>query len=192
MARSDAIRWNNRYEDGNYFPLREPRSLLLDSSKWLPSQGLALDLAMGMGYNAAFLAQRGLKVMGIDISFVALQKAKTFFPQIMAICADLESFILPDELFDVIINFYYLQRSLWEHVRRWLKPNGLLIVETMTEEMKALKPHIDKRYLLKAGELKEAFSDFEILLYHEGWQDREGNHPRAVASLVARKPDKQR
>ncbi|MCX8061982.1 MAG: methyltransferase domain-containing protein [Anaerolineales bacterium] len=190
MAQTDAIRWNNRYQEESFLALREPRSLLIEACEWLPEGGCALDLAMGLGHNAAYLMQRGLKVIGVDISFIALQKAKSLCPQIMAICADLESFSLPANTFDVILNFYFLQRSIWDQVRKWLKPNGLLIVETMTQEMKALKPEIDERFLLQPNELKRTFADFEILLYREGWQDRNGEHPRAVASLVARKPSK--
>jgi tellurite methyltransferase len=187
MARSDAIRWNHRYQEVATFALSEPRSLLLEVADWLPQGGLALDLAMGLGQNAAFLFQKGFKVIGVDISLIALKQAKLRFPQITAVCADLECFSLPANIFDVILNFYFLQRSIWDSVRKWLKPNGLLIVETMTVEMKALKPEIEERYLLQPGELKKSFSDFEILLYREGWRDRNGNHPRAVASMVARK-----
>lgn len=187
MAQSDGFRWNKRYKEATTFALSEPRPLLLEADHWLPQGGLALDLAMGLGQNAAFLLQKGFKVIGVDISSIALQLAKRRYPQIMAVCADLEFFSLPANTFDVIINFYYLQRSLWDSVRKWLKPNGLLIIETMTIEMKALKPEIDERYLLQPEELKQCFSDFELLLYREGWRDRNGNHPRAVASMVARK-----
>lgn len=188
MAQTDANRWNDRYQEGSYLALREPRSLLLEACGWLPAGGFALDLAMGLGYNAAFLVHKGFTVIGVDISFVALQKAKTFHPQILAVCADLEAFFLPANTFDVILNFYFLQRSLWKEVRKWLKPNGLLVVETMTVEMKALKPEIDERYLLQPNELKETFADFDILLYREGWQDQSAGRRRAVASLIARKP----
>jgi len=188
MARSDAIRWDSRYQEAATCAMSEPRSLLLEVADWLPQGGLALDLAMGLGQNAAFLLEKGLKVIGVDISLIALKQAKCRFPQIMAVCADLEFFSLPANTFDLIINFYFLQRSIWDLVRKWLKPNGLLIVETMTIEMKAMKPEIDERYLLQPGELKKSFTDFEILLYREGWRDPNGNHPRAVASMVARKP----
>lgn len=187
MAQSDGFRWNKRYQEATTFALSEPRALLLEVASWLPQGGLALDLAMGLGQNAAFLLQKGFKVIGVDISLIALQQAKRRYPQIMAVCADLEFFSLPANTFDLIINFYFLQRSIWDLVRKWLKPNGLLIVETMTVEMKALKPEIDERYLLQPEELKQCFSDFDLLLYREGWRDRDGNHPRAVASMVARK-----
>ncbi|MCS6906370.1 MAG: class I SAM-dependent methyltransferase [Anaerolineales bacterium] len=189
MARDDALRWDSRYRESSLLSLRKPRSFLLEVEEWLPQRGWVLDLAMGLGQNAAFLAERGLRVVGVDISLTALRRAKILYPQVMTICADLEHFSLPEKTFNVVLNFYYLQRSLWEGVRRWLKPGGLLIVETMTQEMKRVKPEIDERYLLRPGELEKSFEDFEILLYWEGWRDLGGEHPRAVASLLARKPE---
>lgn len=60
MAQTDANRWNDRYQEGSYLALREPRSLLLEACGWLPAGGFALDLAMGLGYNAAFLVHKAL------------------------------------------------------------------------------------------------------------------------------------
>ena len=51
-----------------------------------------------------------------------------------------------------------------------------------------LQPEIDPQYLLASAELKEAFSDWQVLAYREGWEESDSGHPRAVASLVARKP----
>jgi UDP-N-acetyl-D-mannosaminuronic acid transferase (WecB/TagA/CpsF family) len=42
--------------------------------------------------------------------------------------------------------------------------------------------------LLAPGELQQAFSDLKILVYREGWAQQASRHPKAVASLVARKP----
>jgi hypothetical protein len=95
---------------------------------------------------------------------------------------------LPVAIFDVILNFYYLQRELWSEYRRWLRPGGLLFFETMTIQMLASQPEIDPVFLLEAGELAEAFSRWEILVYREGWQPSRQGHPRAVASMIARLP----
>jgi hypothetical protein len=74
-----------------------------------------------------------------------------------------------------------------------LKPNGILFIETLTENMHAIHPEIETRFLLKPGELREAFTQsvladlMEILAYQENWQETTTSHPRAVASLVARR-----
>ena len=155
---------------------------------YLPPRGLALDAAMGLGGNAGFLIERGLRVIGIDASEVAVQRAKARWPMLLAIVADLTRFQLPEDAFDVVLNFYYLQRDLWPAYRKALRPGGLLIFETLTRDMLIDRPDYNPDYLLAPGELRNAFADWEILVYREGSAEVERESRRAVASLVARKP----
>jgi SAM-dependent methyltransferase len=189
MPIEDARRWDNRYlEDERFRTLNQPRQFLIEQAGWLPQRGLALDIAMGPGRNAAFLLERGLRVVGLDISWVALHRAKDYLPGLMAVQADLTRFFLPSQTFDVILNFYYLQRNLWSEYRRWLRPGGILMIETLTQDMLSIKPDIEPSYLLQPGELVQAFCDLEILAYHEGKRISRDGRISAVASLVARFP----
>lgn len=188
MVNTDAIRWNRRYLTDEYRHIRHPRSLLFKAKPYLPRSGLALDAACGLGTNAKFLIQNGLNVVGVDISLVALRQAKRLYPKLEVVCSDMENIHFPKASFDLIINFYYLQRSLWGAYREWLKPGGLLIIETLTLEMKQIKPEICEYYLLSPKELQHTFSDLDILYYREGWVAQNTTHPRCVASLIARKP----
>ena len=187
MSQEDAQRWNRRYlEDQRFQKVVYPKSFLVEHADILPKKGIALDVAMGLGGNAAFLIDHGLRVVGVDISDVALRKARARLPQLMAVRADLTNFSLSVNSFDVILNFYFLKRTLWTAFRRWLRPGGLLIIETLLQEMRECQPGIDPAYLLEPGELKEAFSDLEMLVYREGWEKSAQGHRRAVASLIAR------
>jgi SAM-dependent methyltransferase len=187
MSQEDARRWNRRYrQEPRFQSATHPKSFLVEHADLLPARGLALDVAMGLGGNAAYLIERGFRVVGVDISGVALQRAKAQLPSLMAVCADLTHFSLGERSFDLIVNFYYLQRSLWADFRRWLRPGGLLVIETLLQAMRERQPDIDPAYLLAPGELKEAFSDLEILVYKEGWEATAQGHPRAVSSLIAR------
>lgn len=187
MPARDADRWNLRYQQERYRTFEDPRPFLVDHDSLLPQKGLALDIAMGLGGNSAFLIQRGLRVIGIDISYTAIRKAKTRLPELMAFIADLTEYPLPPLHFDVILNFFYLQRDLWPEYMRILKPGGLLILQTLTQEMLQEQTDIDPGYLLAPGELVNAFQNWDILDYREGWEENHRGHRRAVAGLVARK-----
>lgn len=193
MPTADADRWNLRYQAGADPPLDVPRSLLMDHAGLIPSHGLALDIAMGLGGNARFLLQRGLRVVGVDISKVAVIRAKKESPALIAVVADLERFYIPPNRFDVILNFFYLQRDLWLSIKYGLKPGGILFIECLTDAMLSVHPEIDPNYLLKPGELQAAFIDspreieLDILFYYEGWTSSPDMHRRSTAALVARR-----
>lgn len=66
--------WNKRYANSDYLYGTEPNSFLAEYYSLL--SGPVLSLSEGEGRNAVFLASHGLEVLGIDISMVALEKAK--------------------------------------------------------------------------------------------------------------------
>jgi tellurite methyltransferase len=191
MPTEDANRWNLRYlaDPRNSFEL--PRKLLQDHAALLPSHGLALDIAMGLGGNANFLLQHGLRVIGVDISLVAISKAKSQLPTLMAVVADLSKFYIPANTFEVIINFLYLQKDLWTPIINGLKKGGVVFVECLMDNMLQVHPEINPSFLLKPGELQHAFllsgggKKLQILYYTEGWRPTVTSHPRSTACLIA-------
>lgn len=189
MPVEDAERWDRRYLlDSRFRTYTRPRDFLVEQAGRLPEQGWALDVAMGRGGNASYLLARGLRVVGLDISGIAARRAKEWLPELMAVQVDLTNFDLPSGKFDVILNFYYLQRSLWDKYRDWLLPGGILVFESLTLDMLKYQPDIDPQYLLQPGELLDGFRDFEILEYREGERISGSGRRSAVASLVARYP----
>jgi SAM-dependent methyltransferase len=66
--------WDARHRSGAEIPGGEPAAFLRETLPLLP-QGRALDLAMGAGGNALFLAEHGWRVTGVDWSAAALEKA---------------------------------------------------------------------------------------------------------------------
>jgi len=187
MSTEDAVRWNRKYLERDLVTVREPRPLLVEHRRLLPRAGRALDVAVGLGSDAAFLLERGLAVVGVDISLVALRAAKARLPRLQAVNADLDRFPLPRSAFEVILNFYFLNRELWPAYETALRPGGLLLVETLTEETRSVRPDIEPRYLLRPGELRAAFRHWEVVTHREEWTVRNGQR-WAVACLVARRP----
>jgi tellurite methyltransferase len=188
VSTDDAVRWNKRYHTQAEMVTDQPRKFLVEQAQYLPGHGLALDVAMGLGGNAGFLIEHGLRVIGVDVSEVAVRQAKARWPTLMATVVDLDRFSWPEQAFDVILNFYYLQRDLLPHYRRLLRSGGVLIFESLTRDTLIYRPDFNPDFLLAPGELRHAFADWEVLVHREGWINPGREHPRAVASLVARRP----
>lgn len=182
--------WETRYRSGTWVHGREPNQFLKDNVHLLPGGlpgGQALDVAMGEGRNAVFLAQQGYVVTGLDCSPTAVERAIQRSARsgvaLDARVVDLEEYTMPKSAFDVIVITHYLQRGLFVPVIEALRPGGALVYETFTVEHLKYKNH-DRIHLLEPGELLSAFRALEILRY------REVDLPescKCVASLVARK-----
>ncbi len=181
-------RWDQLFNTTSYVFGREPAAIVKESIHWLPI-GKALDIAMGEGRNAVFLAKKGFVVVGVDYSEVAIQKAKLLAKEnqvrITTENADLNHYVIAPETYDVILNIQYLQRSLISQIKRGLKSGGVVVFENYLIDQIENNPSekMDKEFLLKKGELKALFSDFKILVYRETNDGKE-----AVAVLIAKKP----
>jgi SAM-dependent methyltransferase len=152
-----------------------PSPLLVEfASKLMP--GRALDLACGSGRNAIWLAQQGWSVTAVDKAQSAIG---------WAVRADLEAgeFPIEEGVWDLIIMAHYLQRDLFEPVKRGLHPGGIAIVIVHLFE----PGHENSRFSLHAGELAGYFTGWEILHSREG-KPVHNPQGRALAEIVARKP----
>jgi rhodanese-related sulfurtransferase len=182
--------------NGQHYPqqLIAPTPWLVDNFNSLP-KGLALDIAMGNGRNAIYLATRGFDVDGVDVDpdvvAVARATARRFHAPIRAVIGNVEdgTYIIPLEAYDVIVVFNFLHRPLFRDIKDGLKPDGVVVFQTYLEEqIKFGKPQ-NPAHLLKPGELAQVFCDFEILRVNERVDSAvPGGPPCALAGIVARKP----
>ena len=180
--------WDKRYDQESDVS-KEPSLFLKQQVHELP-RGMALDLAMGTGRNAIFLTENGYVVDGIDSSEVAVEKVRSFAQReslpINAKQADLTNYQIVENTYDVILNFYFLERSLFPHIMKGLKQGGMLLFETYTiEQPEYGRPH-DPAYLLKPNELLQSFMELHIIYYHERIDKQKGG-TKAIASLLAQK-----
>lgn len=171
-----------------------PSSFLIESFDLL-RRGLALDVAMGEGRNSIYLATRGFDVDAVDRDpravAAARAAARKLGAPIRAILGNFEdgTYIIPLEAYDTIVVFNYLHRPLFKDIKDGAVPGGTVIYQTFTvEQTRFGRPH-NPDHLLRTGELKDVFADWEVLRYREliGPSRRDG-HPRAIAGIVARKP----
>jgi tellurite methyltransferase len=164
-----------------------PARFLVENIDLLPG-GRVLDVAMGDGRNAIFLASKGFNSEGIDLSEENIARAQASARDngvtIKARAVDLEKdpYIQPGA-YDVIICFRYLQRSLIPHMKNGLREGGIIVYETYTiDQLQFGKPK-NPDFLLGHNELLNMFRDFYCIRYHEGIiYDK-----KAMAGIIARK-----
>ncbi len=163
---------------------------IVDSDAWPTLRGTALDLACGKGRNAIYLAQRGFAVTALDISQVALaegrQRAQLQRLPIDWQHCDLEASGLVCGDFDLVINFNYLQRSLFQPLLRAVKPGGHVIFETYLIDQAAIGRPKNPDYLLQHNELLDWFRAFRVLSYREG-RCSDGDAPAYRAGIFAQR-----
>ena len=113
--------WDERYRAGENTDT-EPSPLLARFASAAPP-GRALDLACGAGRNATYLASLGWRVIATDRSAVAISilkdRAAVYAGSLSAVVADLEDcrFAIEPASFDLICDFFYLQRDLFPKIR---------------------------------------------------------------------------
>jgi len=188
MSANDAGRWNARYQQGWHSNEPKPREVLLRAAQLFQPASLVLDLAMGMGFNARWLIQNGFRVVGVDVSSVAVQSAKRQNQDLMAFVGDLCEYHFPPAVFSAAINFYFLDRNVLGNLHRILKPDGFAVIETLTTDMLEIRPELPGDFLLHAGELRDSFSGWKVHYYFEGWRDSEHGGRKAIASIIAQLP----
>ena len=190
MEENARIEWDRRHAEGSHSPLtpdpffvRAYEQFVAPNVKYV---GRALDIAGGIGRHAVYLAERGWLVTLMDISDVALKQARRHAEErdvhILAEQIDLTEAQLPAAAFDLVLVFFYLERSLLPQIAEALRPGGILIYKTYTrEQLKMVGGPTHPMHLLEPNELQGAFSQLRILHYVETIEDK------AVAELVARK-----
>jgi SAM-dependent methyltransferase len=197
--------WNAKHRLAAEAPPAEPASIVRELLPLLPA-GPALDIACGTGRHALFLAARGQHVTALDFSSVALDilevRARSMHVPVRRsenlqhagrplrgglelMQADLERKPLPERCYDLILCVQYLQRSLFPQMARVLRPDGVLLFETYTRaQLEFANGPRNPAYLLKTGELREAFPELCVLFY------RELRAGQGIVSLVAKKRGK--
>ena len=146
--------------------------------------GRALDLASGPGRNALYLAALGWRAVAVDSSATAIRvlrdRAAASHLNVETHVADLESgtFRIEPRAYDLICDFFYLQRDLFSRIKDAVRPGGVVVAEI---HLRDDQPH---RFVLEPGELWAAFHGWKILTYSES--PRAG-HGRPRARIIARR-----
>jgi tellurite methyltransferase len=183
LADMNQAGWEERYR-AERAAAPAPSPLFIATAEAL-RPGRALDLACGSGRHALWLAQHGWQVTAVDGSAAAIAmlaaSAARLGVNIDAHVADLEKgeFAIEPARWELIASCYYLQRDLFEPIRRGLVPGGVAIVIALLAE-----PGREKStFRVQPDELRSYFNGWEILHDREG-PDASGHE---VAEIAARK-----
>ena len=194
MSAADRRKWDARYREGAYEARRHPSAFLAAWADRLPQRGRALDLACGAGRNAIFLAQRGLAVDAVDISPVALARARRDACRldIRWIEADLEADFTPPHDYDVIVNIRYVQLDLVVALTSALRPGATLLVEQHLRQTDPTAPPVvgpqNSAFRVPPGALAKLARDLEVAHHEEGLFTEPDGVVAALARLVAHRP----
>ncbi len=162
-------KWDGVYSDG----LQQPVACqaLAENRFLLPKQGMALDLACGVGGNALLLAEFGLTTQAWDISGVALsrlqQNAHARHIDIVTRQLEIAAEDLLEDSFDVIVVSRFLDRTLCNAIMGALKPQGLLFYQTFTRAKLDPQGPSNPDYLLDRNELLRLFVPLFLIHYQE-------------------------
>lgn len=194
---TDRDRWNEKYRK------RKLDSYKAGPSDWLfkyedkilqIQKGTALDIASGFGRNSFYLEKLGFQVDAVDVSDLAMdwlnEEAKKNNLQIKGHQIDLASDPFPQTSYQVIICFNFLFRELFPQIIEALNPGGLLFYETVySDDLEILNSKMNPAYVLQKNELPKAFAELEIISYQEQIVKMKSGRKKALASLLAQKPE---
>jgi SAM-dependent methyltransferase len=184
-------KWTDRYARGEETHGFTPSPPLPEAIAHATA-GDALDLACGAGRHALYLAERGFRVTAVDYAKTGLAilereaAVRGVSDRIETIAADLSELEIEHERWDLICDFYFLDRTLFPKIRTGLRPGGIFAAAIHFDGAADRAPH---RFLLEPGELRRTVEawGFEVLLEREG-PSRERGHSHATSEIVARFP----
>ena len=135
-------------------------------ARWAPlvERGPVLDLASGAGRHARFFAARGLDVVAVD-------REPQQIPGVTFVQADLENgnpWPFAGQRFGGIVVTNYLHRPLFQSIADALAGGGVLIYETFMIGNERFGRPSNPDFLLRPGELREAFAALKVLAFEEG------------------------
>lgn len=198
--------WNERFSQAGegYLFGAEPNHFLSAQANYFHPGMRVLSVADGEGRNGTWLAQQGMEVTALEISPVALAKARRLAASrnvsVNFVQADALAWQWPGAAYDAVAAIFIQfatpaeRDPLFAHIKHTLKPGGLLLLQGYTPrqlEYRTGGPPLAENMYTEAM-LRAAFADMEILYLREHddfISEGVGHHGMsALIDLVARKP----
>jgi SAM-dependent methyltransferase len=166
--------WDDRYAATPNLFGDEPSPLLLEFRPLLTPGMRALAVGDGEGRNGVWLAQQGFEVLSIDLSAVALERARLRAASrgvaLRTLCMDILAWDWPGAAFDLVtLVFVHLpaaqRQRLHQAITRTLAPGGLFMLEAFHRDQLGCTSGgpADPGLLYTLESLETDFAGFETL-----------------------------
>ena len=183
--------WNEHYERHRFAGGKAPAPFL---QRMLPrlQKGRVLDIAMGEGANAVYLAQQGCAVEGFDISEVACQRATELARdtgvELKVKCTDVDLYLFGIMQYDTIVMSFFKPAVLryYPEIIKALKQGGTLLMESyLVGAMPAaiVREESYRNFYFNSNEFLPHLKGMQLLYYSETKIDG-----KACVQCFARKP----
>lgn len=182
VATLDRKHWDERHaEYGSAVADKVgPPPLFAPHEALFPSSGRAIELACGRGRAAVWLARRGMRVWGLDVSPVAIDLARELADHhgLGHLCrfdvVDLDEGLPSGAAVEVVLCHMFRDPQLDDAVMQRLMPGGLMAIAQLSESDVGPGPH-----RAPEGDLRQRFETLQTT----AWSERDGE-----AWLLARRP----
>jgi cyclopropane fatty-acyl-phospholipid synthase-like methyltransferase len=189
--------WDARYAGEGYLFGTEPNAFLVSQAHLLRPGQRALSVADGVGRNSVWLAEQGLDVTAVELSPIAVEKARKLAaergvsPRFHV--ADVFSFDWGEAAFELVAAIFIQfaapaeRAGLFARMKAALAPGGLLILQGYTPKQVEYRtggpPCAENMYT--EALLREAFADLEILHLRSHEEEvREGTGHKGWSALI--------
>ncbi|MBI5804092.1 class I SAM-dependent methyltransferase [Candidatus Pacearchaeota archaeon] len=162
--------WNERYKEGVHWeglPSRE----IVELEKYLKKKDKILDLGCGSGRNSIYLARKGYEVWGVDISEIAIEKAKHAekiknlnFSVGNSECLEFNESFFDAVYCNAVLHFTNMRKSASE-IFRVLKNDGIAYLSFLLNMKYTEKPQTIN--ISKREDLIKTFDKFRIIKKRE-------------------------
>jgi SAM-dependent methyltransferase len=182
--RLEIDRWNRILTAAKPTFNTDPNAFLVEMIKGR-TPGTALDVGMGQGRNAIYLARQGWTVTGFDPADKAVALAKetaaNFGVKLTTVVQGYEDFDFGENRWDLIVLSYVGAREVAAQVVRALRPGGVVVVEGFHRDV-TRNSSVGGAVVFDSNELPKIFSGLRVLRYEdvETQTDFGGGLTRAV------------
>jgi len=147
----------------------KPNDFLMQMAKGRTA-GTAVDVGMGQGRNAIWLAQQGWDVTGFDPADKAIALAREtagrLGVRLKTEIKGAEDFDFGEDRWDLILVSYAGGREMPATLQRALKPGGILIIEGFHRDATKGRP-IGGAVVFDTGELPKLYPELRVVRYEE-------------------------